>query len=53
MMWNNLPVRDKLAILGAVERQVHISSRAIEKDWWVTIVLHALFNSPYAKHLVF
>lgn len=53
MMWNNLPVRDKLAILGSVERQVHISNRAIEKDWWVTMVLHALFNSPYAKHLVF
>ena len=53
MMWINLPLEDKLAILGAAERQVHISNRAIEKDWWVTMVLQALFNSPFAQHLVF
>jgi len=26
---------------------------AVEKDWWVTIVLHALFSLSYAEHLSF
>jgi len=30
-----------------------ISVKAIEKDWWVTLVLKALFQSAYAQHLVF
>lgn len=25
--------------------------KAIEKDWWVTLVLKALFQSAYAGHL--
>ncbi|TWI79034.1 nucleotidyltransferase AbiEii toxin of type IV toxin-antitoxin system [Lacibacter cauensis] len=29
------------------------SVKAIEKDWWVTLVLKALFQSAYAEHLVF
>lgn len=29
------------------------SVKAIEKDWWVTLVLKALFQSAYASHLVF
>lgn len=29
------------------------SVKAIEKDWWVTLVLKALFQSAYANHLVF
>ena len=26
---------------------------AIEKDWWVTLVLKALFETPYAKYFIF
>jgi predicted nucleotidyltransferase component of viral defense system len=26
---------------------------AVEKDWWITAVLHALFLLPYAEHLSF
>ena len=29
------------------------SVKAIEKDWWVTLVLKALFQSAYANYLVF
>ncbi len=28
-----------------------IAAKAIEKDWWVTLTLKALFESPYAKVL--
>jgi len=30
-----------------------IAEKAIEKDWWVTLALKALFNTAYAKHLIF
>lgn len=30
-----------------------IISKAIEKDWWVTLVLKALFELPYAKYFIF
>ena len=30
-----------------------INAKAIEKDWWVTLTLKALFQSAYAPHLVF
>lgn len=31
----------------------NINVQAIEKDWWVTLVLKALFNSKYKEHFVF
>jgi|CXWL01.1.fsa_nt_gi hypothetical protein len=30
-----------------------ITAKAIEKDWWVTLTLKALFESPYAKFFIF
>ncbi len=30
-----------------------ITAKAIEKDWWVTLILKALFESPYAKFFIF
>lgn len=30
-----------------------ISTKALEKDWWVTLTLMALFQNPYSKFLIF
>jgi len=30
-----------------------ITAKAIEKDWWVTLTLKALFESPYAQFFIF
>lgn len=30
-----------------------ITAKAIEKDWWVTLTIKALFESPYAKFFIF
>jgi hypothetical protein len=30
-----------------------MQTKAIEKDWWVTLCLKALFNTPYASHCLF
>ena len=53
MGWVQLPVRDRLKIIEQVGIQVRLSLRSVEKDWWVTMVLKALFAMPFANHLSF
>ncbi|MFR9576806.1 MAG: nucleotidyl transferase AbiEii/AbiGii toxin family protein, partial [Rikenellaceae bacterium] len=31
----------------------NLPAQSIEKDWWVTMVLRALFSSKYAPHISF
>lgn len=50
----DLSKEDRLDILERVSAELNIRQReVIEKDWWVTAVLHAMFNLPYANHLSF
>ncbi|MDR2466426.1 MAG: nucleotidyl transferase AbiEii/AbiGii toxin family protein, partial [Prevotellaceae bacterium] len=32
---------------------INLPAVAVEKDWWVTAALRALFSLPYAEHLSF
>ena len=43
----------KRVIIANIANQSGLSSIAIEKDWWVTMVLKALFDSSCATSLVF
>ena len=40
-------------ILGYVQENTGLKSAIIEKDWWVTAVLRAIFMLPYSKHISF
>lgn len=51
--WLKLPPNRRLEILKQVNNQTGLPLQAIEKDWWVTIVLKAIFTSQYALHFVF
>lgn len=53
-LWiNNEPI-DRLAMLQQTElRHPGINQIAIEKDWWVTITLNALFKTECAGSLLF
>lgn len=52
--WLNLSDQDRsISIKQASARSGVLSTKAIEKDWWVTLVLKALFNSDLAQHLSF
>ncbi|MGE0073846.1 MAG: nucleotidyl transferase AbiEii/AbiGii toxin family protein [Sphaerochaetaceae bacterium] len=53
MIFSDFRDEDRRAIFNEAERKKHIVASAIEKDWWVTIVLRALFSSEYASHMVF
>ena len=50
----DLSKEERLDILNRVSTDLNIRQlEVIEKDWWVTAVLRAMFNLPYANHLSF
>ncbi|WP_375605083.1 nucleotidyl transferase AbiEii/AbiGii toxin family protein [Flavobacterium davisii] len=51
--WLKLSEKRRLEILNEVNSQTGLPTNAIEKDWWVTITLKAIFSSKFAQHLVF
>lgn len=54
MKYIDLSKEDRIDVLDRVSTELNIKQReVIEKDWWVTAVLRALFNLPYAQHLSF
>ena len=54
MKFIDLSKEDRTDVLDRVSTELNIRQReVIEKDWWVTAVLRALFCLPYAKHLSF
>jgi len=50
---NKISSERKRVIIANIANQSGLSSIAIEKDWWVTMVLKALFDSSCATSLVF
>lgn len=54
MKFIDLSRNDRVDILDRVSAELNIRQReVIEKDWWVTAVLRAMFSLPYANHLSF
>src|SRR5258708_7703067 len=51
--WLALTVDQRRAVINNVEINSGFPAKAIEKDWWVTIVLKALFNTTYSENLLF
>lgn len=51
--WLNIEKERRISIIEDLSRKVGLSPLAIEKDWWVTMVLKALFSTPFANHLSF
>lgn len=52
-LWINHTNDERMAMLQRAEEKFHINQVAIEKDWWVTIVLKALFECSCADQLIF
>ncbi len=51
--WLQLTPEQRKASIAEVEYNTGIRAKAVEKDWWVTLTLRALFQSAYGKHMVF
>ena len=55
MKFSELPNETKIEFIELVAESSndHLFLQIIEKDWWVTQVLRAVFSLPYAEHLSF
>jgi predicted nucleotidyltransferase component of viral defense system len=51
--WQSITLDRQRLIIGNIANRTGLSPHAIEKDWWVTMVLKALFETSCAEHLVF
>lgn len=51
--WIDLSNDERIATLGHVAAQKGILPNAIEKDYWVSMVLRALFKQQYADAFIF
>ena len=51
--WIKIPEKERADILNSVATTTGLPNVAIEKDWWVTMVLHALFSCECAPHILF
>ena len=49
----SLPVEQRRQLFEQASVRSGIQTVAIEKDWWVTLALKALFNTSFAQHCIF
>lgn len=53
MEFLQLPEERRRAFIGETAAETGMTEKAIEKDWWVTLVLRAIFTLPMAEHFIF
>lgn len=53
MIFTDLTVDDRRDIIDYVSDRTELSRAVIEKDWWVTAVLRAIFSLPYSDNMSF
>lgn len=51
--WQALPIEEQQQLIRNISFQTGLSPNAVEKDWWVTMVLKALFQTSCVKSLLF
>jgi Nucleotidyl transferase AbiEii toxin, Type IV TA system len=49
----NLNDASRLVSINEASRISGIPAKALEKDWWVTLTLKLIFNTPYANYFAF
>lgn len=52
-LWQHLNESERIAAIQTTAADKHIEDRAVEKDWWVTAVLNALFRTSCRDYLLF
>lgn len=52
-MWINLQNSEKIEVLNQVGTKIGLPEYVIEKDWWVCIILKAIFQSKYKESITF
>lgn len=52
-VWTKLPIDERKTILSNVAEEKGIVENAVEKDYWVSMVLRGIFTLPYGDSMVF
>jgi hypothetical protein len=52
-IWQDKTEEERIAIIQKTGENTKIEDLAIEKDWWVTITLKALFSTSFSSFLLF
>ncbi|QDW24319.1 hypothetical protein FFJ24_005570 [Pedobacter sp. KBS0701] len=53
IQWLKLTDDQRRTSLNQASNSSGIIAKSIEKDWWVTLTLKALFQTPFAGYLIF
>ena len=53
MKYTDLSADEQREVIQRVQAKNRLQLQIIEKDWWVTAVLRALFSLPYSEHISF
>lgn len=53
MKWLQLSDEQRKSTINQTALVTGLKEKAIEKDWWVTVVLRALFQGQYRDHILF
>ncbi|MBL0884495.1 MAG: nucleotidyl transferase AbiEii/AbiGii toxin family protein, partial [Chitinophagaceae bacterium] len=53
MKWLQLSDEQRKSSINQTALVTGLKEKAIEKDWWVTVVLRALFQGKYKDHILF
>jgi len=51
--WIEIPEKERIDIINKIAITTGLPNEAIEKDWWVTMMLSALFSCECAGNIVF
>lgn len=51
--WIDCTLDERRLMLQEVAREYNINWKSVEKDWWVTMVLKAMFHTSFAPYLLF
>ena len=51
--FTDLQESERIKYIENLTLEYNLSTVAIEKDWWITAVLRALFALPYSENLSF
>ena len=49
----NFTEQQRQSLIGTIDYTEGIPQNAVEKDWWVTLTLKALFTGKYSEHIIF
>ena len=49
MKFSDLQTKQQQQIIQSVANASQLDAQSVEKDWWVTQVLKAIFSLPYLK----